>query len=80
MRAASSASSAASDDGADDDVPALFFMYVPAEAELYCIVKATAELKGLMSLWKDLGVVLSCHLLADASAALGILKGAGSGK
>ena len=51
-----------------------------AEAELYGIVKATAELKGLMSLWKDLGVVLSSHLLADASAALGILKRRGLGK
>ena len=42
-----------------------------AEAELYGIVKATAELKGLISLWKDLGIQLSGHLLADASAALG---------
>ena len=39
-----------------------------AEAELYGIVKATAELKGLISIWKDLGVELSGHLLADASA------------
>ena len=51
-----------------------------AEAELYGIVKATAELKGLMILWMDLGVVLSGHLLADASAALGILKRRGLGK
>ena len=51
-----------------------------AEAELYGIVKATAELKGLISLWKDLGIQLSGHLLADASAALGILKRRGLGK
>ena len=51
-----------------------------AEAELYGIVKATAELKGLISLWKDLGLVVKGHLLADANAALGILRRRGLGK
>ena len=45
-----------------------------AEAELYGIVKASADLKGLISLWKDLGAKVAGHLVADASAALGILK------
>ena len=51
-----------------------------AEAELYGIVKGTAELKGLVSLWPDLGLRTTGHLLADASAALGILKRRGLGK
>ena len=51
-----------------------------AEAELYGIVKATAETMGLVSVMHDLGQVTTGHLLADASAALGILQRRGLGK
>ena len=44
------------------------------EAELYGMVKASAELLGAMSAMHDFGNELQGHVLGDSSAALGIVK------
>ena len=44
-----------------------------AEAELYGIVRASAELQGFWSMARDLGFHLGARVYADASAALGIV-------
>ena len=51
-----------------------------AEAELYGMVRASAETIGLMSMFKDLGVEVGGQILGDASAALAILERRGIGK
>ena len=51
-----------------------------AEAELYGAVKCTAELIGLINLAKEWGDELEGSILADASAALGIISRRGVGK
>ena len=51
-----------------------------AEAELVAMVKATAEGLGLSSLAADWGMKLGAEVLADSSAALGIVKRKGLGK
>ena len=50
------------------------------EAELYGVVRASAEGLGLQSLLKDLGVEADVRVLADASAALGVVQRRGIGK
>ena len=45
-----------------------------AEAELYAMVKCTAELMGIKSMMKDWGRNKSGTLYADSTAALGIAK------
>ena len=50
------------------------------EAELYAIVKASAEVLGICSMWKDLGTHTKGRVWADASAALGIVGRKGLGK
>ena len=44
------------------------------EAELYGMVKASAELLGAMSAMRDFGNELKGHVLGDSSAALGIVS------
>ena len=44
-----------------------------AEAELYGLVRASAETLGLMSLYKDLGQTVGGQVMGDASAALAII-------
>ena len=44
-----------------------------AEAELYGLVRASAETMGLTSLYKDLGTHMNGVVLGDASAALAIV-------
>ena len=51
-----------------------------AEAELYAVVKATSEGIGIRSIMKDFGKVLKICILADASAALGIVRRKGVGR
>ena len=51
-----------------------------AEAELYGIVRASAELLGCKSMARDFGHDLGARLYADASAALGIVHRQGLGK
>ena len=51
-----------------------------AEAELYAIIKTASETLGIMSLLWDWHVPMSADLLADASAALGIIGRTGLGK
>ncbi len=50
------------------------------EAELYAMVKATGEGLGVKSLLQDLGMKVEVEVLADASAALGIVARKGLGK
>ena len=50
------------------------------EAELYASVKGSAELLGIQAMLKDLGIDARADLLADASAALGIIRRMGLGK
>ena len=50
------------------------------EAELYGAVKAATEGIGIQSLLLDLGISVSGQVLADASAALGIIARRGLGK
>ena len=50
------------------------------EAELYGIVKGSAEGLGAQSLLKDLGIQARVRVLADASAALGVVNRVGLGK
>ena len=51
-----------------------------AEAELYAMVKCTAELIGIKSMMHDWGRDKSGTLYADSNAALGIAKRKGAGK
>ena len=51
-----------------------------AEVELYAVVKASAELLGMLSAYRDFGVTLQGSMLGDASAALGIIRCKGIGK
>ena len=51
-----------------------------AEAELYAMVKCTAELIGIKSMMADWGRSKSGTLYADSTAALGIAKRKGAGK
>ena len=51
-----------------------------AEAELYGLVRASAETLGLISLYKDLGTPMNGLVLGDASAALAIVARRGLGK
>lgn len=53
---------------------------ISAEAELYAMVKCTAELMGIKSMMKDWGREKSGTLYADSSASRGIAKGKGPGK
>ena len=50
------------------------------EAELYGIVKGSSEGLGAQSLLKDLGIETRVRVLADASAALGVVNRIGLGK
>ena len=51
-----------------------------AEAELYGLVRASAETLGTMSLFKDFGEKIGGRILGDASAALAVIKRQGIGK
>ena len=51
-----------------------------AEAELYGIVKTSAEVMGIVSMFKDFGKTMAGHILCDASAALGVVRRKGVGK
>ena len=51
-----------------------------AEAELIAMVKCSAELLGVRSMLRDLGVETSGVVYADSSAALAIAKRKGAGK
>ena len=51
-----------------------------AEAELDAAVKASQEVLGMMSLWKDVGAITRGHVMGDASAAVGIIRRMGLGK
>ena len=51
-----------------------------AEAELYGLVRASAETLGLISMYKDLGTHMNGVVLGDASAALAIVTRRGLGK
>ena len=51
-----------------------------AEAELYGLVRASAETMGLISTYKDLGTHMNGVVLGDASAALAIVARRGLGK
>ena len=50
-----------------------------AEAELYGLVRASAETLGLVSMYKDLGTHMNGVVLGDASAALAIVARRGLG-
>ena len=51
-----------------------------AEAELGAAVKASQEVLGLMSLWKDASETTRGHVMGDASAAIAIIRRMGVGK
>ena len=51
-----------------------------AEAELYGIIKTSSETLGIMSILKDWEIIMKANILADASAALGIIGRSGLGK
>ena len=51
-----------------------------AEAELYGLVRASAETMGLISMYKDFGTQMNGVVLGDASAALAIVDPRGLGK
>ena len=50
------------------------------EAELYALIKATAQAKGIMSTLFDFGHMLKCTVCTDASAAIGIVHRVGLGR
>ena len=50
------------------------------EFELYATLKAASEGLGIVSIAKDIGIVLNGELWGDASAALGIINRRGLGK
>ena len=43
-------------------------------------MKASQEVPGMMSLWKDVGETTREHVMGDASAAIGIIRRMGLGK
>ena len=45
-----------------------------AEAELGAAVKASQEVLGMTSLWKDVGETTWRHVMEDASAEIGIIR------
>ena len=51
-----------------------------AEAELYGLVRASAETLGMMSLYQDLGEAPAGQIMGDASASLAIVARRGIGK
>ena len=51
-----------------------------AEAELIALVKCSAELLGIRSMYKDWGITASGVIYADSSAALAIANRKGAGK
>ena len=51
-----------------------------AEAELVALVKCSAELLGIRSMWKDFCMESSGVVYGDSSAALAITKRRGAGK
>ncbi len=51
-----------------------------AEAELIALVKGTAEMLGVRSMWEDRGVKKAGIIYADSCAALSIPNGKGAGK
>ena len=51
-----------------------------AEAELYGLVRASAESLGTLSMFKDFGIRLGAHVFGDASAALAIIQRQGLGR
>ena len=51
-----------------------------AEAELYGLVRASAECLGLMSVYGDLGTQVGGQVLGDASAALAVIARRGVGR
>ena len=51
-----------------------------AEVELGAAVKASQEVLGIMSLWKDVGEATWGHVMGDASAVIGIIRRMGLGK
>ena len=51
-----------------------------AESEFYACVKAASEALGVMSILSDFGQRVHARVLADASAALGIIARKGFGK
>ena len=44
-----------------------------AEAELYGIIKTSSEMLGIVSILKDWNMTYKADIMADASAALGII-------
>ena len=50
------------------------------EAELYALLKAAAQTKGMMAVLADFGIKVQGTVLTDASAALGIVHREGLGK
>ena len=50
------------------------------EAELYALIKAAAQVKGLMSVMMDFGKTLNCTVCTDATAALGMVHRVGLGR
>ena len=50
------------------------------EAELYAMVKASAELLGLLSLLRDWGIETDGEVMGDAAACLGIIQRKGLGR
>ena len=50
------------------------------EAEFHALVKGASELLGMLSVAKDLNVVLHGHLHSDSSVAIGITQRRGLGK
>lgn len=51
-----------------------------AEAELYGLVRASAEALGIASMFKDFGRTVSVQVLGDASAALAVIQRQGIGR
>lgn len=51
-----------------------------AEAELYAIIKTSSETLGIISILKDWNMLYKADIMADASAALGIIGRTGLGK
>ena len=51
-----------------------------AEAELYAIIKTASETLGIVSILKDWNKSFKAELMADASAALGIIGRTGFSK
>ena len=50
------------------------------EAELYALVKGAAQSFGIMAMFADFGLEVSCTVCTDASAAIGMVHRQGLGK